>query len=117
MKGVKGIVMRFEIEHLKDASGNKYWILFTHGMFHEPTAVIEDSNMRYLVEFVIGSALNATTEDLGKRIREYRKAHRMTQEQFADLSGVSRNRISTIENGRGNITTDTIYKLQVAMAE
>lgn len=109
--------MKYMIEPLTDASGNKYWLLYEHGLFHAPTAVIDDMNMRGIVTAVMGSAFEASTNNIGERVRKYRRENRYTQQQMADKSGVSRNRLSAIENGKANMTADTLYKLQMAMIE
>lgn len=109
--------MKFYIEPLTDSYGNKYWLLFEGGEFHSPTAVIEDGNMKGIVSAVMGSVFEASTNNIGERIRKYRKSHRYTQQQMADKSGVSRNRLSAIENGKTNMTAETLYKLQMAMIE
>jgi DNA-binding XRE family transcriptional regulator len=105
--------VKFGIEPLFDAAGNKFWILFEHGMFHAPAAVIEDSNMRAIIEAIVGKS--ATAENIGARVKSFRRANRYTQQQMADLSGVSRNRLSAIENGKANLTAETMHKLQMAM--
>ena len=37
---------------------------------------------------------------LGQKIREYRKAVNLTQEEFAELAGMTRASVEAIENGR-----------------
>lgn len=49
---------------------------------------------------------------VGKRIREARKAAQMTQEQLADAAGISRHRLTIIENGDGlNMTAYTAVQI------
>lgn len=53
---------------------------------------------------------------MGHRIRELREAMKMTQEELADKSGVSRGTISALENGSmRNTTSKTLLKLAQAL--
>ena len=53
---------------------------------------------------------------MGYRIRELREAMKMTQEELADKSGVSRGTISALENGSmRNTTSKTLLKLAHAL--
>ena len=53
---------------------------------------------------------------MGYRIRELREAMKMTQEELADKSGVSRGTISALENGSmRNTTSKTLLKLAQAL--
>ena len=53
---------------------------------------------------------------MGYRIRERREAMKMTQEELADKSGVSRGTISALENGSmRNTTSKTLLKLTQAL--
>ena len=53
--------------------------------------------------------------DYGKRIRELREAAGMTQVELSNLSGVSQEHISRLENGRHNINAKTADKLAAAL--
>lgn len=55
---------QYWIEPLTDAGDNKYWMLFRHGMFHEPTAVIDDVTMNSIAKQVLPSSadVNDITE-------------------------------------------------------
>ena len=48
---------------------------------------------------------------LGNRIRELRKARKLTQEQLAELVGIGTPNISYIETGRFAPSADTLEKL------
>lgn len=100
--------MTFWIDSVKDEAGIKYWILFTHGQFHNPVAVIGDENMRILAERVIGTSKQI--DDLGAAVMAYRKAHKLTQLEFAARCGVSRNYISQIERGRADNLSLAVYQ-------
>lgn len=53
---------------------------------------------------------------MGYRIREVREAQRMTQEELAEKSGVSRGTISALENGTmRNTGSKTLLKLAEAL--
>lgn len=48
---------------------------------------------------------------LGNRIKEFRCAKLFTQEQIAEIIGVSRQKYARIENGTNSITLDILAKL------
>lgn len=107
---------RFWIEPLTDLAGNKFWLLFEHGMFHAPTCVIDDLNMRYIVEAVIGP--RSVIGDIGKRVKAYRKERRFNQAEMAALIGISRNYLSQIERGEAdNLSYEIVSRLRMAIGE
>lgn len=52
---------------------------------------------------------------LGKRIKEFRKAKNLTQEQLAEKIGIGTNNISYFETGRYTPTLETMKKLADAL--
>jgi transcriptional regulator with XRE-family HTH domain len=50
----------------------------------------------------------------GKRIKELRKAKKMTQQQFADLSNLHKNYIGMIERGERNPSLINIQNIATA---
>jgi len=53
---------------------------------------------------------------MGYKIKEVREARKMTQEELADKSGVSRGTISALENGSiRTTTTKTLVRLSRAL--
>lgn len=53
---------------------------------------------------------------MGYKIKEYREKLKMTQEELAEKSGVSRGTISALENGSNKVTTSrTLVKLAMAL--
>lgn len=48
---------------------------------------------------------------VGTNVRKLRDRMGMTQEEFAEFSGVSREQISRIENGRKKIISTSLYKI------
>ena len=53
--------------------------------------------------------------DYGKRIKELREAAGMSQVELSNISGISQEHISRLENGRHNINTKTADKLCAAL--
>ncbi len=51
---------------------------------------------------------------LGLRIKELRKEKNFSQEELADLSGLDRTYINSVENGRRNISIINIEKIASA---
>ena len=56
-----------------------------------------------------------TKELVGRRIKELRRARRMTQEELAERTSISAKYLSSIERGLENPTFDTIIKLAYAL--
>lgn len=53
---------------------------------------------------------------MGYKIKEVREVRKMTQEELAEKSGVSRGTISALENGSvRTTTTKTLFKLAKAL--
>ena len=52
---------------------------------------------------------------IGQKIRKYRKAHGLSQEQLAEQIGISYKVINDILNGRRPITTNTALLLEAAL--
>ena len=109
---------KFWIEDVKDVGGNKYWVLFTHGEFHMPVAMIDDLAMKAMARKVLSYELGLKgPARIGGVIVAYRREHKMYQQEFADACGISRTRISQIENGNDNITQATYMKIMGVIGE
>ena len=52
-----------------------------------------------------------TREKLGIRIRELRKARKLTQQQLCDMVGVNRTYLVGLEAGRSSPTIDLVEKI------
>ena len=52
---------------------------------------------------------------VGGNVRRIREKKRLTQEQFAELSGFSQQYISSLEQGLRNPTIITLYELATAL--
>ncbi|QCT04384.1 DNA-binding helix-turn-helix protein [Paenibacillus algicola] len=52
---------------------------------------------------------------VGKKIRLYRKARKLTQEELGEILKIDQSYIGRIERGEVNITLDTIYKISDAL--
>lgn len=52
---------------------------------------------------------------IGQRIAEIRKAQGITQQELADRTGIQRNHISRIEQGRYSVGFDTLQLIAEAM--
>ena len=103
---------KFWIEDLRDNNGTRYWVLFTHGMFHAPTAVIDDQTMKNIAERILSIQGKITPENLGATIKQYRHRNKMTQADFSDRVGIIRTYISQIERGIAtNISLDVYNKI------
>jgi|TARA_B100001964_G_C13911567_1_gene456160 transcriptional regulator with XRE-family HTH domain len=51
----------------------------------------------------------------GKNVRKYRKILGVSQEELAFISGLHRTYISSVENGRRNVSLEAIEKLTDAL--
>ena len=66
----------------------------------------------------VGSSTNAlfqTLGEIGGRIHHYRKSQKMSQEKLAAGSGLDRAYISSVENGKQNVTIGALLKLSDAL--
>ncbi len=52
---------------------------------------------------------------IGKQIREYRKARKITQEDLATSASLDRGYLSEIENGHKNFSIQTLEKIARAL--
>jgi len=52
---------------------------------------------------------------VGQNVRRVRQSKRLTQEQFAEVSGFSQQYISGLEQGHRNPTVVTLYELAKAL--
>jgi len=48
---------------------------------------------------------------VGDRIREIREARRMTQDQLAEKSGISKGFLSDVENNKRNVSSDNLLRV------
>lgn len=53
-------------------------------------------------------------EVLGKNIKQLRKGHGWTQEEFAEAANINDKEVSHIESGNRNITIETLVKIASA---
>ncbi|MRG98282.1 helix-turn-helix transcriptional regulator [Polyangium spumosum] len=60
-------------------------------------------------------AVQPLLRPLGDRIRELRLNRKMSLAKLADTSGVSKGSLSSIENGRINLTVETCVKIAVGL--
>ena len=59
----------------------------------------------------MGSVCRLDYMKIGDRIRECRKTNGLTQEELAELLGVSSNTVSSMENGQQNFKIDKLSQL------
>jgi transcriptional regulator with XRE-family HTH domain len=57
-----------------------------------------------------------TSKELGAKLREFRKAKGLTQEQLAERTGVSFQQIQQYESGRTRMNTDKLQAVALAMS-
>ena len=56
-----------------------------------------------------------TRKQFGKRLRELRKKHGLSQEELGFRAGLHRTYIGAIERGEQNVSVDNIHKLAKAL--
>ena len=52
---------------------------------------------------------------MGQKIRAARNAHKLTQQQLADASGLDRTYVSLVEHGKQNLTIAAVLKIADAL--
>lgn len=60
-------------------------------------------------------ARTARRRAFGEEVRAQRKAQGLSQEQLADLAGMHRTYIGSVERGERNVSLDAIYALAAAL--
>ncbi len=71
-----------------------------------------------LIEYIfvnINEMANDIKTRFGKNVRKYRKILGVSQEELAFISGLHRTYISSVENGRRNVSLEAIEKLTDAL--
>jgi len=58
---------------------------------------------------------NENLKYLGKRIRSIRKEQGLTQEELADIAGIDRSYIGSLERGERNITINVLCQVSRAL--
>ena len=53
--------------------------------------------------------------EYGKKVREIRKDRGISQEKLAELAELDRTYVSEIENGKRNVSIETMYKIGEAL--
>lgn len=61
------------------------------------------------------SNINMIRETLSRNIKRYRKEQNLSQEEFADIVGIHRTYIGSIERCERNVSIDNIEKISKAM--
>lgn len=57
----------------------------------------------------------ALRTEFGRRVREHRERMAVSQEAFADIVGLDRTYVSSIERGRRNVSLENICRLASAL--
>jgi hypothetical protein len=108
---------RYWIEQVTDNANNRYWILFEHGQFHAPTAVIDDAEAKTIARLILGVNSETAVKDIGKRLSDYRHKYKLGLRDVAELTGVSAPTLSRIENGMDKMEHETYLKLIEALGD
>lgn len=53
--------------------------------------------------------------EYGKKVRAIRNSKKVSQEKLAELADLDRTYVSDIENGKRNVSIETIYKISNAL--
>ncbi len=59
--------------------------------------------------------MNSLLSQFGKKVRKQRESKNLSQEELADLSGLHRTYISSLERGHRNVSLVNIYRLAKAL--
>lgn len=103
----------FAIEILKDWNGARFYTVFEHGRFHQPTMVISESEARHMADYILAGHSELAHVSDNKTIAEVlssnRKRLKLSQEEAAQQIGISRNYLALIETEKANISLD-VYR-------
>ncbi len=112
---------KFNIEPMTDGSGNRHYVLYEHGMFHVPTALIERESALHIAQIImVGSAVELPVVPdnftIAGEVYATRKHKKQTQDKAAQEIGISRNYLVQIEDGTANMSLsiyrDIVYWMQ-----
>ena len=67
------------------------------------------------IKHIRGYFMTKLSDVISKRLKEYRKEHDLSQEQFAEKAGISLPLLSELERGIANPTLQTLEKIARAM--
>lgn len=59
--------------------------------------------------------MSGFTTEVGKKIRQYRKAANLTQEKLGEILSIDPSYVGRIERGEANITLETVIKVAEAL--
>ena len=105
--------MTFAIEILKDLNGARFYTIFEHGRFHQPTMVIGETEARYISNYILAGQHELMyvpdNETIASAVLGHRKRIKLSQGEAADEIGISRTYLILIESGKANISLD-VYR-------
>ena len=109
----------FAIEILKDWNGARFYTIFEHGRFHQPTMVISENEAKFLADYILADYILAGRSDLphvpdnetiANALTSERKRRKLSQEETAEQIGVSRNYLAQIETHKANNISLDVYR-------
>jgi DNA-binding XRE family transcriptional regulator len=109
------------IDVVKDFNGRKYFVIYEHGLFHVPRAVVAESNAKWMAEYILAgdSELPPVPDNrrIGYLLKQHRERLEQTQTKAAEIMGISRNYLAQIERGEVAIGLDVYRKISLYTRE
>lgn len=104
----------FAIEILKDWNGARFYTIFEHGRFHQPTMVVTENEAKFLADYILAGQSELPhvpdNETIAGALSGERKRRKLSQEEAAEQIGVSRNYFASIETNRANNMSIDVYR-------
>lgn len=104
----------FAIEILKDWNGARFYTIFEHGRFHQPTMVISENEAKFLADYILAGRSDLPyvpdNETIANTLTSERHRRKLSQEETAEQIGVSRNYLAQIETHKANNISLDVYR-------
>lgn len=104
----------FAIEILKDWNGARFYTIFEHGRFHQPTMVISENEAKFLADYILAGRSDLPhvpdNETIANALTNERRRRKLSQETAAEQIGVSRNYLAQIETHKANNMSIDVYR-------
>lgn len=103
----------FAIEILKDWNGARFYTIFEHGRFHQPTMVVTENEAKFLADYILAGQSELphvpNNETIGNALLSERKRRKLSQGEASEQIGISRNYLVSVEAGKANVSLD-VYR-------
>ena len=106
--------MMFTIEILKDWNGARFYTIFEHGRFHQPTMVISENEAKFFADYILAGRSELPyvpdIETIANVLTSERKRRKLSQGKVAEQIGISRVYLYQLETHRVDNISLGVYR-------